>query len=161
MTQPTQPTSEYAALVAIDWADQKHFWALRAGGCTRIERGELPNTPEAVEQWVKELVQRFGAGCRIALAIEQKCGAVVAMLSKYQHVVIYPVPPSMLANYRRGFYPSGAKSDPGDTDLLLEILDQHRDRLRMLQPDTVETRSLQFLSQKRRDLVNEKTRAVQ
>ena len=73
----------------------------------------------------------------------------------------YPVPPSMLANYRRGFYPSGAKSDPGDADLLLEILDQHRDRLRMLQPDTVETRSLQFLSQKRRDLVNEKTRAVQ
>lgn len=161
MTQANQPNVPYAASVALDWADQKHYWALRVTGATKVERGELPNTPEAIEQWVCQLVQRFGPDCRIALAIEQTRGAVVAMLSKYVNLVIFPVPPSMLANYRKSFYPSGAKSDPGDTDLLLEILDRHRERLRPLEPDTPETRSLQFLGEKRRDLVQEKTRYVQ
>jgi transposase len=161
MTQPKEPNAPYAAWVALDWADQKHDWALRAAGATRVEQGELSNTPEAVEEWACQLTQRFGADCRIALAIEQTRGAVVAMLSKYAHLVIYPVPPSMLANYRKSFYPSGAKSDPGDTGLLLEILEQHRERLRPLEPDTAETRLLQFLGEKRRDLVQERTRHVQ
>ncbi len=51
----------------------------------------------------------------------------MAVLSKYAHLVLYPVHPSTLAHYRQSFYPSGAKSDPTDADLLLELLVQHRD----------------------------------
>jgi transposase len=40
----------------------------------------------------------------------------------------------------------------------LELLMQHRDRLRPLQPDTAETRLLQLLVEQRRRTVNEKTR---
>ena len=137
---PSQPSPvEFAAFVALDWADQKHAWALQAPGQARAESGELENTPEAVEVWASQLEQRFG-GRPIAVALEQPRGAVVAVLSKYAHLVLYPVHPSTLAHYRQSFYPSGAKSDPSDAGLLLELLVQHRDRLRPLKPDTVETR---------------------
>ena len=153
----SQATTDYAAFVALDWAEQKHAWASQASGQAQVEYGELENTPEAVEIWASALEQRFG-GRPIAVALEQRRGAVVAVLSKYAHLVLYPIHPNTLAHYRQGFYPSGAKSDPGDAGLLLELLIQHRDRLRPLQPDTVETRLLQFLVEQRRRLVDDKTR---
>jgi len=155
---PSQPAAvEFAAFVALDWADQKHAWALQAAGQAGVEYGQLENTPEAIEVWVSELEQRFG-GRPIAVALEQPRGAVVAVLSKYAHLVLYPVHPSTLAHYRQSFYPSGAKSDPSDADLLLELLLQHRDRLQPLKPDTVQTRLLQFLVEERRRLVDDITR---
>jgi len=36
---------EFAAFVAIDWAEQIHYWSLRAAGSKQIERGEVKNTP--------------------------------------------------------------------------------------------------------------------
>jgi hypothetical protein len=47
---------------------------------------------------------------------------------------------------------------PWDADLLLELLLQNRAQLRRLDPDTTETRRLQFLVEQRRQWVNEKTR---
>src|SRR5215471_16789548 len=83
------------------------------------------------------------------------------MLCKYGHLVLFPIHPNMLTNYRRAFSPSGAKSDPGDADLALELLVSHSDRLRPLEPDTVETRQLQFLTEERRRLVNQQTSETQ
>lgn len=147
---------EFAALVSLDWADQQHAWALRVPGGAKVEQGELTNTPEAVEEWARKLAERFG-GRPVAVALEQRRGAVIAMLTKYAHLVLYPIHPTTLAGYRKSFYPSGAKSDPGDTLLQLELLVRHRDRLTVLTPDSVETRKLQFLVEQRRTLVNDKT----
>ena len=79
-------------------------------------------------------------------------------LSKYPHLVLYPVHPTTSARFREAFYPSGAKSDPEDTDVLLDLLEHHRHRLRRLDPDTPETRPLQMLVEQRRAWVDEKTR---
>ena len=101
--------TEWAAWAAVDWANQKHFWRLRAVGSGRDETGELDNTPEAVELWAAELQHRFG-GRPIALILEQSRGALVYMLSKYPHLVLFPVHPTTAARYRATFAPSGAKS---------------------------------------------------
>ncbi len=148
---------EWAAFVAIDWADQKNFWRLLPAGCQRSEEGELENTPEAVERWAAGLQQRFGGG-PIAVCLEQSRGALVYMLTKYPHLVLFPVHPTTAARYRKTFAPSGAKSDPSDTASLLDLLLRHRERLRRLQPDTAETRLLHFLVEERRQTVDEKTR---
>jgi transposase len=58
---------------------------------------------------------------------------------------------------RQALYPSGAKDDPRDADLLLDILLQHCDKLRRLVPDTEATRRVQNLVEERRKLVDEKT----
>ncbi len=150
------PEPEFAALVAIDWADKKHYWSLREAGAKQIERGELDNTPEAVEVWVAELHLRLGER-PVAVALEQRRGALVAMLSKYGQLHLYPVHPLTLAKYREAWYPSGSKDDPKDADLLLEILCQHRERLRRLDPDTAAMRLLQFQVENRRKLVDKRT----
>jgi transposase len=146
---------EFAAFVGIDWADQQHAWTLQTG--SGVEHGTLKHTPEAVDAWVTQLGQRFGER-RIAVALEQSRGALFFMLTKYSHLVLFSVHPSTMASYRHGFRPSGAKSDPSDADLILELLVKHRTKLRRLNPDTTETRTLQFLAEQRRQFVDEKTR---
>ncbi len=39
---------------------------------------------------------------------------------------------TVLANYRKSFRPSGAKDNPSDAGLMLDILMLHRDKLRQL-----------------------------
>ena len=154
-----QPELEFVAFVGIDWADQKHAWCLQAAGSTQREFGELQQTPETVEAWVGELCRRFGAG-PIAVAVEQVKGALVCMLRKYECLHLFPVPSTMSAAMRKALYPSGAKDDPRDADLLLDLLVQHRDRLRHLQPDNEGTRRVQNLVEERRKLVEEKTAQI-
>jgi transposase len=92
--------------------------------------------------------------------LEQSRGALIFMLGKYDHLVLYPVHPNALDHYRKSMYPSGAKSDPVDAALILDLLYKHPERLRPFHPDTVETRMLQLLVEARRDAVDDKTRYV-
>jgi Transposase/Transposase IS116/IS110/IS902 family len=149
----------YAAHIGLDWADQKHFWTMRTAE-GKSSRGELKQTPEAIEVWAVELARQFD-GRPIALSLEQSRGALVAILSKYAHIHLFPLHPNKLAHYRMSVCPSGAKGDPTDADLILDYLLKHPEWLSCLEPDTVETRSLQFLVEERRKLVNEHTRQVQ
>ena len=72
--------------------------------------------------------------------------------------MLFPVHPATLASYRKRFRPSGAKSDPPDADLLVDLLVHHRERLRRLNPDSEQTRTLRFLVEGRRKFVDDKTR---
>src|ERR1700737_603752 len=154
--ETVQPELEFVAFVGIDWADQKHVWCLQGAGSTERESGELEHKPEAVEAWVGELCRRFGSG-PIAVAVEPVKGALVCMLRKYECLHLFPVPSTMSAAMRKALYPSGAKDDPRDADLLLDLLVQHRDKLRRLSPDTEATHRVQNLVEERRKLVDEKT----
>src|SRR6516165_3243790 len=80
---------QFAAFLAIDWADKKHVWCLQGAGSEMRESGELEHSPEAVEAWVGQLCQRF-AHRRIAVALEQSRGALVFMLSKYEALHLSP-----------------------------------------------------------------------
>ncbi len=148
--------TEFAAMIAIDWADRKHAWAMETE-TSKIEMGAIDHTPEAIDVWAAELRMRFG-GQSIAVALEQSRGSLVFMLTKYDHLVIFPVHPTVLVNYRKSFRPSGAKDDPSDARLLLDILRLHREKLRRFNPDRPETRTLQFWVEERRKFVPEKTR---
>jgi transposase len=151
---------EFAAFVGIDWAEQKHVLALQDRQAGRIEIGEIKHTPEAVDAWAMELAQRYEER-PIAVALEQVRGSLVFMLTKYKHLVIFPIHPATLANYRKSFRPSGAKGDPNDAGLLLDLLTRHREKLRRINPDIAETRTLRFLVEERRKLVNERIRFSQ
>ena len=155
----TAQSVEMAAHIGIDWAEQKHVWQMRTAD-GKLHRGELDHTPEAVQTWAAKLEQDFG-GRPVAVALEQSRGSLIAMLSKYAHLVLYPIHPNTVQSYREAFYPSGAKSDPGDAGLILELLLLHPERLRRLEPDTGATRKLQFLTEQRRRLVNQQTSETQ
>jgi transposase len=158
MSEPQQPAArepEFAAFVALDWADREHAWSLEAPGMKR-ERGKLQQTPEAIAAWAAGLALRFG-GRPIAVALEQSRGALVCALSPFAHLVLYPIHPSTSSRYRAALFPSGSKNDPQDADLLLDLLLQQRARLRPLRPDTEATRKLQGMVEKRRQLVDQRT----
>jgi len=151
---------EFAAFVGIDWAEQRHVLALQDVQSGRIAIDEVEHTPEAVDAWAMELSQRYQER-PIAVALEQVRGSLVFMLTKYRHLVIFPIHPATLANYRKSFRPSGAKGDPHDAGLLLDLLTRHREKLRRINPDIAETRTLRFLVEERRKLVNERIRFSQ
>jgi len=82
---------------------------------------------------------------------------LVYALMSTDFLAIYPVNPQSLAKYRRALYPSGAKSDPADAELLGEMVRQNPDRFRAWVPGDAQTRTLQLLTEGRRKLVEDMT----
>ena len=148
---------EVVAWIGLDWADQRHEIRLRGAGSEGTESFTVEQKPEVLHAWVGQLRARFPQG-KIAVALEQSRGAVIYALMNYDFLLLYPIPPKTLARYREAFATSGAKSDPSDAGLLLELVYTHADRLRAWQPDDALTRQLRLLVEHRRKTVGDRTR---
>ena len=125
--------SEYAALIGIDWADQKHDICLIDLGRVGARLPSSAIRPRAIDEWALALRARFG-GQQIAVCLEQSRGPLIYALLKYDFLTLYPVNPSTLARYREAFSPSRHKDDSTDAAYLAELLLSHRDHLRAWQP---------------------------
>ena len=108
-TVVTPPEPTWAAFLALAWGSQKHAWILQPADGGKPEEGCVDNTPEAVATWAAGLLHRFN-GQPVAVALEQKRGSVVNLLLPYPHLVLFPVPASMSASYRKTFVPSAPKT---------------------------------------------------
>jgi transposase len=150
---------DFAAFIGIDWADAKHDVSLQAAGTDKLEHRVLRHTPEAIDEWARNLRERFD-GRRIAVCLELAKGPIVSALQKYDFLIIFPVNPSALAKYREAWAPSGKKDDPSDSALALEIVIKHRDKLTMLRPQSSQMRALQQLVEDRRKLVDDRVRVT-
>lgn len=149
-----------AACIGIDWADTHHAVALQESGSLETQRKSIAHTPEALTQWLASLRQRWG-GQPVGVCLETSRGPLVHALLEHDFIVLYPVNPKTLKRFREAFALSGAKDDPVDAELLLELLVKHRDRLKPLIPDGVETRKLARLTEARRDAVHLRTKLTQ
>lgn len=153
-------SQELAARIGLDWADQQHEICLEEAGSARVERMQLPQSPEAIAEWVAALRQRFG-GRPVGICLETTRGPVVSALREHEFLVLYPVNPRSLRRFREAFSCSGAKDDPDDAGLLLEMLSKHEERLHPWQPDDGPTRALRRLVEARRKAVDLRTQLVQ
>jgi transposase len=149
----------FAAFVGIDWADRKHDICLKAASSDKHEHSVIAHRPEAIEQWASGLRERF-AGRPIAVCLEIARGPLVSALQRYDFLVLFPVNPSTLASYRSTFCVSGAKDDPTDAELALELLLRHPEKLCVLRPQSVAMRKLERLVEQRRTLVDEVRRVT-
>ena len=147
---------EFTAFIGIDWADTKHDICLQPANGAPREFDRFEHKVDCIEQWACSMHERFGGP--IAVALELSKGPLVYALQKYDFFVLFPINPSTLAKYRQAFKPSGAKDDPTDAEHALELLLHHRDRLQPLKPQSVPMRTLLYLVEQRRRLVNDKTR---
>jgi transposase len=147
---------ECAAFVGIDWADQQHAICLIDPNLQKPEFDSLDQEPEAIDQWVSQMQQRF-PGQKIAVCLEQKRGALIYALMKFDSLILVPVNPKQLARFREALEPSGAKGDPSDAHLLAELVLKHPDRLRIWKPDDEATRKIRFLAEDRRHFVDQRT----
>jgi transposase len=147
---------EIGAWVGIDWADKEHRIVLEEAATGRRISMAVGQSPEELHEWLSGLQSRY-AGRRVAMALEQSRGALFYVLSRYEFIDLYPVNPKTLASYRDALRPSGAKDDPDDAALVLELLLRHRDRLRLWKADDAQTRQLRLLVEYRRKLVDDRT----
>jgi transposase len=152
-------TSTFKATIGLDWADQKHDLWIQPADNQKHEHRVLQQTPEALHSWVAQTRQRFQNG-PIAIAIETSRGPLISALMAYDFIVLFPVNPKALKDYRAAFAVSGAKDDRTDAQLLEEFVRLHQDKLRALLPDDELTRKLAGLTENRRNLVDQRTRLV-
>lgn len=151
-------TDENVLWVGIDWADQEHVVCVVTPTGEHVET--ISHQPEAISEWVTALRQRFGP-LRILIALEQSRGALMAALTGFDDIALYPINPKQLASYRDAVCPSGAKDDPSDARLLARFLAHHHGQLRPWRPDTPHTRRIAELCELRRKLVDDRKRLVQ
>ena len=155
----TKRMEEYAALIGLDWASEKHdiwLWDVATG---KERHRVVPHTPEGLAEWLGELQAQY-PGQRLALCLEQSRGALIYALMGHAFLDLYPINPVTLAKYREAFAPSRAKDDPGDARLLAEVLRLHGDKLAVWKPDDGQTRLLGFLNEERRKAVDLRTKLV-
>jgi transposase len=152
------PLPPPVAWIGLDWGHKEHAFALHAAtGAT--EEGTLSTSAEALHAWLHALAQRFG-GRPVAVGLETSRGAVVHALLQYPWITIYPINPVTSARYRQAFTPSGASDDLPDARVLLELVRDHTDKLRPLEPEDPQTVKLAGLVEARRDLVNRRTQVL-
>ena len=146
----------FTAFIGIDRSDSRLDVCLQVNqlstGIETIETLALKNTPEAIQQWLDSIGQRFG-GQGIALCFEQPAGSLLHQLAGCRFVQLYPINPLTLARYRQTFTTSRAKDDRRDARCLMEIVRDHRDKLTPWQQDLAQTRALAGLVEARRAAV--------
>ena len=148
--------SQFTAIIGIDWADKKHDICVQEIKTGRRHAGQVAHRAEKLDEWARSLYRRYGGP--MAVAVELSKGPIVSALQKYDFFVIFPIDPTTLAKYRRTFTPSGAKDDPTDAELALDLLLRHAEHFRPLIPQSVAMRTLITLVEQRRKLMNDRVR---
>ncbi|MBA6252465.1 hypothetical protein H4J66_09985 [Colwellia sp. MB3u-55] len=62
--------------------------------------------------------------------------------AKYDHLVLFTVNPSAVANYHKALTPSGAKNDPTDAFIQVKMIKLHIDKLSVIIPELTSMRAL-------------------
>ena len=146
--------NDFAALIGIDWADTKHDICEHPNHTEKYQYCVIKSKPEALHDWAMSLKKRY-PNQQIAVACELKKGPLIYALAKYNHLTLFTINPSSVANYRKAFTPSNAKDDPSDALIQVEILTLHMEKLTVIEPESAAMRSLTQLVEYRRNLVQD------
>ena len=147
--------SNFAALIGIDWADRKHDICEINRKTNTQHFSVISSQPKAINAWANELNKKYN-GQLVAVACELKKGPLIYALSKFSHIVLFTINPSSVAKYRKAFTQSGAKDDPTDAAIQVEILQLHMRKLNVITPDSESIRCLAQLVEYRRKLVQDR-----
>ncbi len=137
----------------IDWASEIHALCVVGAGGERLA-GELFAHDEA---GIRELLARMRSLGVGKVAIERPDGLLVDRLLEAGFTVL-PVHPNALKATRPRYEAAGGKSDGFDAFCLAELARTDSHRLRVLRPDSDETKALRALTRTREDLVGARVR---
>jgi transposase len=135
----------------LDLASEEHRLAVVDGEGRRLEERRVVNSEDGLDALVRRLL-----ALKVArIAIEQPNGLVVDRLLD-AGIAVVPVHPNQLAAARDRYRSGGGKSDGFDAYVLAELARTDMHRLRLLEPDSDETKALRALTRTREDLVEQK-----
>ncbi len=141
----------------IDWAADEHAVCVIDTGGRVADRFTIDHTADGFERLIRRLA-RHGDPAELAVAIERPDGRLVDRLLDAGHPVV-PVKTTAIKAWREAEVASGAKSDPGDAQVIADYLRLRRPDLRELRPFSEETRALRAVVRTRGDLVDARVAA--
>lgn len=146
----------YSVYVGIDWANDKHDLCVQQANSDIRKFKVIKHSANTINAWIIKLHKQYKG--QIAVAVELSKGPIVYALQKFDFVTIHPVNPSMLAQYRKAFSPSGAKDDPTDAELALDLMLNYPKKIKALKMESEPVRKLTYLVEQRRKLVEDRRR---
>jgi transposase len=154
----TSSLKKFSAYVGLDWASKKHDVCIQTNDSHERKFKVIKHSPEAIDEWLTHLQSEVNGP--IAIAVELSSGPIVYALQKYAFVTVFPIHAATLARYRQAMFPSGAKDDPSDAELALDLMLKYPEKIKPLQPSSEASRTLNLLVEQRRMLVEDKRRHV-
>ncbi len=145
-------------LAGIDWGSEEHAVCVLDGEGRAVDRFTVAHSADGFTRLTTRLA-RYGEPADVPVAIERPDGRLVDRLLEAGHSVV-PVKTNAIKAWREAEVLSGAKSDPGDAEVIADYLRQRRGRLRELQPFSAETRALRAVVRSRTDLVDQRVAAA-
>jgi transposase len=144
--------------IGWDWASQSHDVTVIDDHGQVVDRWSTPHTQAGLDRAIARLAGH-GRPEDLPVAIELSSGLVVERLLAAGHPVV-PIHPNAFNATRPRWGAARAKSDPGDSYKLADLLRTDSHRLRRLKPLDTTTRHLQALARLRADHVHAKTAAT-
>lgn len=157
---PSVSLASYAVLIGVDWAKSRHDLAWREAGQAIVHGATLAASPEAVAAWCQQLVARYGDR-PVAICVEQGATAFCRQVQAYPTLELYLANTTVTAHYRLAFHPGGAKNDKRDGRILLNVLEKHHDQLARPVVRSPAIEELAALTEYRRQVVDQRTKAVE
>lgn len=143
--------------LGIDWAEKHLDYCLLSPNGDVRQRGRVDNNESGWAQMLNDGLQEGKDPKHLVAAIESPHQSVVEFLM-VREVVVYPVNPKAIKDYRKSLRPSGSKSDPADAELIAGFLRIHHQKLRGWSLPEPELRQLQLLLEDRDKLIAQKVR---
>ena len=143
-----------ARLIGVDWAAEEHAVCVLDGNGRKLSSFTIAHSRDGFEKLVKKLAA-LGAPGQSPVAIERPDGRLVDSLLEAGYPVV-PVSPNAIKAWRESEVVSGAKSDPGDAEVIAEYLRLRQHKLAVLEPFSEETRALRAVVRSRDDLVGQR-----
>jgi transposase len=142
----------------IDWAAETHAVCVMDAAGKVVARFAVAHSAEGLGKLIRKLAG-LGEPGDMPVAIERPSGALVDTLLEAGHPVV-PVSPNAIKAWRESEVLSGAKSDPGDAEVIAEYLRLRQHRLRVATPYCDDTRALRTVVRARDDVVDLRVAAV-
>jgi transposase len=137
----------------IDLASEEHRLVVVALDGRLLEERRVVHT----EAGIAALLRRLRDLRVVRVALEQPNGLVVERLLE-AGIAVVAVHPNQLAAARDRYRAGGGKSDGFDAYVLAELARTDMHRLRLLEPDSDETKALRALTRAREDLIEQRVR---
>jgi transposase len=144
--------------VGIDWAAAEHAVCVLDRGGRKIDAFTVRHTAAGFAVLARKL-DKLADAERVPVAIERPDGRLVDALLEGGHPVM-PVKPNAIKTWREAEVVSGAKSDPGDAEVIADYPRVRIHRLRPAVPYSSATKALRTVVRTRGDLVDARVAAT-
>ena len=143
--------------VGIDWATSEHAICIIGTDGRVAERFVIDHSAAGFDRLIARLA-RHGDPAMLPVAIERPDGRLVDRLLEAGHPVV-AVKTTAIKAWREAEIGSGAKSDPGDAQVIADYLRLREHELRRLTPFSEESRALRAVVRSRSELVEARVAA--